>query len=338
MTETRIAGIGDLPLELGRVLPGAELAYVTYGQLAPAGDNAILLTHGYTSSHLHAEGRPAASEGSWAGLVGPGRAIDTEKYFVVSSNMLGSSFGSTAPRTVDPATGRPYGPEFPPITLTDIVTAQKRLLDQLGVARLVAVVGPSYGGFQALAWGITFPDFVRGLGVVVSGLRSPSSVDPGRLRRELSALPGWNGGRYYDTGGLVAPMAALRERTLRGYGIEAQLLARFPDQAARDAEVRRIAEAWAAAFDAHSLLVLGEASARYDAGPHLARIRAKVLYVLSSTDALFPPEAAPATMAAFRGAGVEVEYFALESAHGHLASGRDAAKWAPVLRGFLAGL
>jgi homoserine O-acetyltransferase len=338
MTETLIADVSDLRLELGGVLPGAQLAYVTYGQLASGGDNAILLTHGYTSSHLHAEGGPGASEGSWSGLVGPGRAIDTEKYFVVSSNMLGSSFGSTAPRSIDPATGRPYGPEFPPITLTDIVTAQKFLLDRLGVTRLVAVVGPSYGGFQALAWGITFPGFARGLGVVVSGLRSPSSVDPGRLRRELAALPGWNGGHYYDTGGLVEPMTALRERTLRGYGIEAQLFSRFPDAAARDAEIRRIARGWAEAFDAHSLLVLGEASARYDAAPALGRIRAKVFYVLSSTDALFPPSQAPATMAAFRAAGVEAEYFALESEHGHLASGRDAAKWVPALRGFLEGL
>lgn len=243
MTQTRMAEIGELWLERGGVLSGARLAYVTYGTLAPGGDNAILLAHGYTRSHLHAEGGPAASEGSWRDLVGPGRAIDTDKYFVVSSNMLGSSFGSTAPRSINPATGRAYGPDFPAITLTDIVTAQKLLLDQLGVTRLVAVVGPSYGGFQALAWGITFPDFVRGLGVAVSGLRSPSAADPGRLRRELSALPGWNDGRYYDTGGLVAPMAALRERTLRGYGIEAQLLPRFPDAAERNAEISRIAHA-----------------------------------------------------------------------------------------------
>lgn len=340
MTETRLAGIGDLPLEQGGVLRDARLAYVTYGRLAPGGDNAVLLTHGYTSSHLHAEGPaykggPAASEGSWSFLVGPGRAIDTDRYFVVSSNMLGSSFGSTAPSSTNPATGRAYGPDFPPITLADIVTAQKRLLDQLGVEHLVAVVGPSYGGFQALAWGITFPDFVRGLGVVVSGLRSPSAADPGRLRRDLEAMPGWNGGRYDETGGLVAPMAALRERTLRGYGIEAQLLARFPDAAERDAEIRRIAREWAEAFDAHSLLVLGDASARFDAEAQLGRIRAKVLYVLSSTDALFPPSQAAATMAAFQKAGVDAEYFALESEHGHLASGRDAAKWARVLKAFL---
>jgi homoserine O-acetyltransferase/O-succinyltransferase len=338
MAETRIAPIGELSLELGGTLPAAELAYVTYGRLAPDGGNAVLLTHGYTSSHLHAEGGPAASEGSWAGLVGPGRAIDTDRFFVVSSNMLGSSFGSTAPRSINPATGRPYGPDFPPITLLDIVTAQHRLLDGLGVKKLVAVAGPSYGGFQALAWGVYFPDFVRGLVVAVSGLRSPGGANFGKMRAEFAALPGWNGGCYYETGGLLGPMTALRDRTLRGYGIEAQLQARFPDEAARNAEITRIAQAWAEAFDAHSMLVLGDASARFDAEPLLGRLRAKVLYVLSSTDALFPPSLAPGAMAAFKRAGVAAEYVALESEHGHLASGRDSAKWAEALRGFLAGL
>jgi homoserine O-acetyltransferase len=343
MAETRIAPIGELSLELGGTLPAAELAYVTYGTLAPDAGNAVLLTHGYTSSHLHAEapadkGGPAASEGSWAGLVGPGRAIDTDKFFVVSSNMLGSSFGSTAPRSINPATGRPYGPDFPPITLKDIVAAQQRLLEGLGVTKLVAVAGPSYGGFQALAWGVYFPDSMRGLVVAVSGLRSPGGANAGKLRAEFATLPGWNGGCYYETGGLLGPMTALRERTLRGYGIEAQLQSRFPDEAARNAEITRIAQAWAEAFDAHSLLALGDASARFDAEPLLGRIRAKVLYVLSSTDALFPPSLAPGVMAAFSRAGVAAEYVALESEHGHLASGRDSAKWADALRGFLAGL
>ena len=336
MTETQIGSIGDLTLELGGVLRDAKLAYVTYGRLAEAGHNAILLTHGYTSSHTFAEPGAASAEGSWSEMVGPGRPIDTDRYFVVSTNMLGSSYGSTAPRSLDPATARAYGPDFPPITLGDIVTAQRSLLDRLGVHGLVAVIGPSYGGFQAFAWGITFPDFMRGLVVAVSGLGSPSAADPGKLRRELSAQPGWNGGRYDES--FAGPMAALRERTLRGYGIEAQLMERFPDQAARDAEIRRLAGAWAEAFDANSMLALGDAMTRFKPAAMLHRIKAPVLLALSRTDALFPPSSAPGVMAALRDAGVTAKYVEIDSEYGHLASGMDAAKWAPELRAFLEGL
>ena len=155
MSKTQLAQIGDLPLRSGGTLRAAELAYVTYGALAPDGRNAVLMTHGYTSSHLFADGGTA--EGDWSTLVGPGRPIDTDRLYVVSSNMLGSSFGSTAPRSTNPATGRPYGPDFPRLTVADIVAAQRRLLDQLGVKHLVAVVGPSYGGAQAFTWAPNTP-------------------------------------------------------------------------------------------------------------------------------------------------------------------------------------
>src|SRR5277367_1722830 len=113
--------IADFRLRSGVVLPQAPIAYVTQGTLAPDGRNAILLTHGYTSSHRFALGGPAASEGSWGALVGPGKPIDTDRYFVVAANMLGSSYGSAGPASVDPRTGRPYGPDFPDFTLSDIV-------------------------------------------------------------------------------------------------------------------------------------------------------------------------------------------------------------------------
>jgi homoserine O-acetyltransferase len=330
-----LGDIGDLPLQSGAVLRQAQLAYTTYGTLAPAGRNAVLMTHGYTSSHRFVDGG-GASEGTWGSLVGPGCAIDTDRFFVVSSNMLGSSYGSTAPRSIDPATGRHYGPDFPPLALPDIVGAQRRLLERLGVRALVAVVGPSYGGFQAFTWAIEHPDFVRAIVPVVTGLRSPRTLDLDALERRFAADPGWNGGRYYESGGIGATMAALREETLRGYGIEAELAPRFPDRAACEAEIARIARGWAAEFDAHSLLVLGRAAAAYDAEPLVARIRARVLYVLSRTDALFPPSLAPTVMAALATAGVDARYAEIDSPHGHLASGTDAAKWAPALRAFMA--
>lgn len=334
---TTLGDIGDLPLTSGAVLPAAKLAYVTYGKLAADGRNAVLLTHGYTSSHLFADGGPAASEGSWGSLVGPGAPIDTDRFFVVSSNMLGSAFGSTAPRTLGP-NGRAWGPDFPALSVRDIVAAQRRLLDSLGVKHLAAVVGPSYGGFQAFQWGVDFPDFVDALvPAVTAPTRPPRGGGMDALAARLATDPNWNAGHYYEKGGILPTMTAIREDTLRGYGLEAELAPRFPDPAARAAEITRIATAWAQAFDGHSLLVLGRALEGWDVTPDFPRLRARILYVLSRTDALFPPSLAPGVMAALKAAGVTAEYEEIDSEHGHLASGTDAAKWAPALRRFMAG-
>src|SRR6266567_566533 len=141
----------------GEILPEITLAYVTRGTLAPDGRNAVLITHGYTSGHGMIEPGQGSSEGAWTTLVGPGAPVDTDRHYVVCSNMLGSSFGSTNAASIDPRTGKRYGSKFPRITVEDIVTAQKRMLDGLGVKHLRAVVGPSYGGFQAFQWAVTFP-------------------------------------------------------------------------------------------------------------------------------------------------------------------------------------
>lgn len=336
MSQTSFGSIGDLPLRHGGVLRDARLAYVTYGAPAPDGRNAVLLTHGYTSSHLFAEGG-AAAEGSWAALVGPGRAIDTDRFFVVSSNMLGSSYGSTGPASIDPGTGRAYGPDFPPITLGDIVGAQRRLLERLGVRQLAAVVGPSYGGFQAFAWGVEFPDFVRALALVTTAPRVVGAIPLDPLRRRLAADPRWNGGRH-DAGAMVDTMTALREDTLRRYGMDAVLAARLPGAGERATALRAMARQWAEVFDPHSLLVLGAAANEFDATPGFARLRARVLFVLSTTDALFPPTLAATVMSALAAAGVDATYEQLDSPYGHLAPGADAAKWAPALARFLGSL
>src|SRR5258708_29252467 len=152
----------DFRLANGAVLAEAKIVYETYGRLASDGRNAVLITHGYTGSH-HAAGRNPANgnqPGSWDGLIGPGKAIDTDQLFVVASNMLGSSFGSTNAGSIDPQIGEAYGPDFPNITIRDIVAAQKTLLDDLGVRHLVAVAGPSYGGYHAFPTAGARPPFI----------------------------------------------------------------------------------------------------------------------------------------------------------------------------------
>jgi homoserine O-acetyltransferase len=327
----------DFTLENGRSLPELTLAYETHGALAPDGRNAVLITHGFTSSH-HAAG-PGSPPGFWDGLIGPGKTIDTGRLFVVSSNMLGSSYGSTAPRSTNPATGKPYGPDFPLITLRDIVTAQKALLDALGVRHLVAVAGPSFGGYQAFQWAVTFPDHMSGIVPVVTAPKGSGGEEAVRtLIERLASDPNWNGGWYYDRGGMAATLGEMRFETLSRYGFDEALAAAFPDPAARRAEMRRMAEAWAREFDANSLVTLRRAAVRFDAERDVGKIRAKVLYVLSRTDRLFPPSIAPGVMATLAAAGVDARYVEIDTDFGHSASGREWAKWAPALREFLAAL
>jgi homoserine O-acetyltransferase/O-succinyltransferase len=339
IVEKKMFTIENFRLESGAVLPHAVIAYETYGTLAADGRNAVLLAHGFTSNH-HAAGRYAAGDaetGWWDPLIGQGRAIDTDRLFVISTNMLGSSYGSTNPASLDPKTGKAYGPDFPEITLVDIVTAQKRLLDALGVKHLVAVAGPSYGGYQTFQWGVTYPDMMDALVAVVSAPKGNGTDDRvAAMRQRFATDPNWNGGWYYEKGGIVPTMTALRIETLKRYGADEVLAQQIADAEKREAALRSAAEKWAHEFDANGMLRLAHASSFFDAEKDFAKMRAKLLYVLSSTDKLFPPSIAPDIMGKLKAAGVDATFFELKSPYGHLASRADADKWAPTLKAFLA--
>jgi homoserine O-acetyltransferase len=336
--EDRSFCISNFRLQKGGVIPTAKIAYETYGRLAAYGGNAVLITHGYTSSH-HAAGRNPANgnlPGWWDGLIGPGKAIDTDKLFVVSSNMLGSSFGSTNGASIDPQTGKPYGPDFPAITVRDIVAAQKALLDALGVTHLVAVAGPSYGGYQAFQWAVDYPEFMDRIVPVVTAPKAQNVEHSlAELQARLATDPEWNGGRYYDRGGAKRVLTELRVEMLKRNGIEAALAPWYPAGEASEAEIRKQAIDWARRWDANSLVILRRGTIGYDTVKDFAKIRAKVLYVLCRTDRLFPPSIAPGVMRALAAAGVDARYFEIDSDFGHSASGPEHAKWSPVLREFL---
>ena len=334
----RSFSIANFRLQNGSVMPTAKIVYETYGRLAAGARNALLITHGYTSSH-HAAGRNSANgnlPGWWDGLIGPGKAIDTDKLFVVSSNMLGSSFGSTNAASIDPQTGEPYDPDFPAITVRDIVTAEKALLDSLGVEHLVAVAGPSHGGYQAFQWAVTYPDAMDAIVPVVTAPKAQNvEGNLAELQARLATDPEWNGGRYYGSGGAKAVLTELRVEMLKRNGIEAALAPRYPDREAREAEIRRQAVDWARRWDTNSLVILRRGTIGYDTVKDFAKIRAKVLYVLCRTDRLFPPSIAPAVMHDLAAAGVGARYFEIDSDLGHSASGPEHAKWSPALREFL---
>src|SRR5436309_12830575 len=204
----------DFRLVNGSVLPEATIVYETYGRLAPDGRNAVLCTHGYTGSHHFAGRNPANGNqpGSWDGLIGPGKAIDTDKLFVVASNMLGSSFGSTNAGNINPETREAYGPDFPNITIRDIVAAQKALLDHLGIRHLVAVAGPSYGGYQAFQWAVAYPDFMDAIVPVNTAPWASINTDKqlAELQTRLATDPEWYGWRYHGKAGCKEVLTGLR--------------------------------------------------------------------------------------------------------------------------------
>jgi homoserine O-acetyltransferase len=331
----------DFRLRSGVVMPNVTIAYRTLGVLAPDRNNVVLVTHGNTGGPQMIDPGGTTGEGSWNVVVGPGKAVDTDKYFAICPNMLGSSYGSTNATDIDPVTGTRYGPRFPDITVSDIVATQRALLADLGIEKLVAIVGPSYGGIQAFQWAVDYPGMMKGIAAIVTAPVVPRERSEGNVARLLATLsndPNWNGGDYYDHGGVLESMIAIRSATLKSYGIETRLRDTISDPAKIEAAIRDEAARWARGFDANSLLILARALRGFDVTAQFSKIKSKVLYVLSRTDKLFPPELEASVMPALKAAGVDADYFLLDSDYGHSASGLDAHKWTPRLKQFMEAL
>ena len=334
---TQALSLGPLRLASGEELPGVDVAYVTHGTLNADGRNAILVTHGYTSGPSMLSPGHHVAESSWAPLLGPGRPLDTDRYFIVCSNMLGSSFGTTGPRSTNPATAKPYGPDFPAITLPDIVEVQHRLLQRLGVRHLQAVVGPSYGGWQALQWALDHPGMVNAIGVIVSGLRHPEGLGAQATRERLATMPGWNGGWLYDAqgepAGMREAMVAQRLQTLQNYGLEQLFVDRIADPVERLAAMEKPCREWAARFDPNSLVALAGAAEHFDVRKRVDAIRARTLFVVCNTDKVFPPDTQ--TPRLLERVQAPVRYLELDSPYGHMASGVEWRRLEGELRWML---
>lgn len=325
----------DFALEKGGAMPELAAAYESWGTLNKAGDNAVLVCHGYTNNQ-HAAGE----DGWFAGLIGPGKAVDTDEYFVVAANMLGSAYGSSGPASIDPATGKPYGLDFPDITVGDMVNSQRRLLAHLGVTQLAAVIGNSFGGHHAFHWATQHPGEVRSIVVVVSaivGRGDQATVD--KLTAQFEKCPGWNGGQYYgkeNESGVYDEMLEIRIETLKQYGYDNKIRQEMGDDpAVIEQELVKLAEPWAGNFDANSLIVLRKAAIQFDARPDIANAKAPLLYVLSRSDNLFPPSIAPDTIKLLTENGVDARFFELNSDNGHRAPSVDWQGWTEELEAFL---
>jgi homoserine O-acetyltransferase/O-succinyltransferase len=333
---SKIFNSDALALEKGGELAELAVAYETWGDLNDAGDNAVLVCHGYTNNP-HAAGD---EKGWFQGLIGPGKAVDTGRYFVIATNLLGSSYGSTGPASINPETGQPYGLDFPDITIGDMVNAENRLLEYLGVKQLAAVMGNSLGGHLAFDRAARYPDQVRAVVVTVSSLRGrgdQSSVDA--LIERFGQCPGWNDGQYYDNkkaGGVFAELLKQRIETLKNYGFDTKIreeVGNNPDII--EQRLVELAEPWADQFDANSLIVLRKAVIQFDVREKVSAIKAPVLYILSRTDNLFPTSIAPDTMKILTDAGVNAKFFELDSNNGHRAPSVDWQGWTDELGTFM---
>jgi homoserine O-acetyltransferase len=208
-----------LTLKSGAVLPEFELAYETYGELNSARSNAVLVCHALNASH-HVAGvyaNDVENIGWWDNMVGPGKPLDTNRFFVVGNNYLGSCFGSTGPTSVNPATGKPWGADFPVVTVEDWVAAQARLADHLGIERFAAVMGGSLGAMQALQWSLSFPARVRNSIVIAATPRlSAQNIAFNEVARQaIMTDPDFHGGHYYEKG--VLPRRGLRIARMIGH-------------------------------------------------------------------------------------------------------------------------
>ena len=343
----RFANITDhrpFALEGGRSLADVVLAYETWGVLDADGSNAVLVCHALTGD-AHAAGRQGAGHatpGWWDDLIGPGKPLDTDRLFVVCANVLGGCQGSTGPASIDPGTGTPYGSRFPVVTTRDMVRAQSRLADQLGIARWLTVIGGSMGGMQVIEWAVMFPDRVRSFVSLASCMASSAQqIAWSAVGRTALALdPGWRGGDYYDAAPGDGPhkgLAIARAIAQITYRSDEVFQERFDRDLVDPLDAFRLWDRFqiesyldyhgvklVRRFDANSYLVLNKAMDLHDiargrggVNAAIARVRAPALVVSISSDTLYPPHMQRELHQALIAAGRRCEYHTIDSPQGH---------------------
>jgi len=350
-----------LRLEAGGELSPFQIAYQTYGTLNEAHSNAILVCHALTGDQHVANEHPVTGKpGWWDVLVGPGRIIDTDRFFVICSNVIGGCMGSTGPASINPATGKPYGLDLPVVTIRDMVRAQAMLVDHFGIDRLFCVVGGSMGGMQVLEWAASYPERVFCALPIATGARhSAQNIAFNEVGRQaVMADPDWHGGLYYEhnrrpeKGLAVARMAAhityLSESALtRKFGRNLQdrdkITFGFDADFQIESYLRHQGMTFVDRFDANSYLYLTRAMDYFDLaadhGGQLARAftgtRTRFCLVSFTSDWLFPTEESRSVVHALNAAGASVSFVEIETDRGHDAFLLDEPELFAAIQGFL---
>lgn len=361
-----------LALACGRSLTSVEVEFETYGELSPGRDNAIFIAPAL-SGGAHCAGWDATAEergrtweatrpGWWDDCVGPGKAFDTRRYFVVCASLLGGCYGTTGPADADPETGRPYGQRFPIVTVGDWVEVEARLMDHLGIDTLLAVAGGSLGGQQAIEWALRFPDRVRGcIPLAASSSLPPMGIALNVVAREaILNDPHFRGGDYYDgprpdrglgTARMLGHISYLSAMSLeRKFGRRLQDRSDLSWSLAPDFQVESYlhhqAQSFARRFDANSYLAITRAMDYYDAADHgggdlveaVRRATCRWLVLAFESDWLYPPEECEKLARALEAAERPVRYVRVPSTYGHDAFLLEVAAVTDLVREFLAGL
>ncbi len=353
----------ELELDCGRKLGPITLAYETYGRLNKARDNALLICHAL-SGDAHVAGYHSPQDrkpGWWNIMVGPGKTFDTDKYFVVCSNVIGGCKGSTGPASIDPSTGQPYGLNFPVVTIADMVRAQRALIDHLGIERLLSVIGGSMGGMQVLDWAVRYPHRVASAIPIATAARlSAQNIAFDEVGRQaIMADPNWMGGDYY---GKAVPSAGLAIARMIGhitYLSDEQMRAKFGRRLQSrqafgydfetefqvESYLRYQGDSFVHRFDANSYLYITKAIDYFDLAngygsliEALARVRASFLVISFTSDWLFPTYQSKEIVRALQANAAPTTFVEIPSSYGHDAFLLPNEQMEASMAGFLANV
>ena len=346
----------------GKAIAQVKVGYETYGALNAAGDNAVFIAHFYSGTS-HAAGKYKESDaapGYWNSIIGPGKAIDTDKYFVISADTLSNlntsdpNVTTTGPSSVNPATGKPYGLSFPVISMRDSVRVHKALLDSLGVKKLQAVAGASAGSVQAMEWAVNYPDYVERVIHVIGPGFSVSPWVIGLLDLWVMPIkldPKWNNGDYYGKGEPldgIAQALKLVTLTTRHWGWAEKSFGYKPadenkkpgdeltHQFLIESTLQKAGMARVSTTDANNKIYMAKANQLYNVESEIGRIKARILFVPAVSDLIFPPEFAQKAAEKFRSQGGRAEVFVIEGDGGHVDGVLNVAKAGDAIRGFMA--
>jgi homoserine O-acetyltransferase len=349
----------DLLLETGDILKKPKIAYETYGTLNDEKSNVILICHALTGD-AHAAGRHHGDKkpGWWDTIVGPGKPLDTNKYFIICSNIIGSCKGSTGPSSINPDTGYEYGLDFPIITIKDMVNAQKKLLDYMGIDYLFAVIGGSMGGMQTLQWTVSYPDMIRNAIFIASGAYSTTQQIAFNEveRRAIIEDPNFNHGKYYDSdsypehGLSLARMIAhitylsndsMREKFGRRLQDKDHFSYSFDTEFQVESYLKYQGLTFTKRFDANSYLYITKALDYFDLRKNnsleegLKNVKCRMLVISISSDWLYTPEQLEEVVMALSANNVDVSYSKLNSEYGHDAFLLENGQLSYIITNFL---
>ena len=345
VTEVASCTFDRLELDSGITLAPVEVAYETYGELNAARSNAVMVTHAF-SGDAHAAGEG----GWWSTMIGPGKAFDTDKYFVICSNVLGGCRGTTGPGSINPETGCPWAMSFPQVTIADMVRLQKMLIDHLGIDRLLTVSGGSMGGMQALEWAATHPDRVASaIPIATTARHSAQQIAFNEVGRQaIMADPDWNGGNYYGSRLPGRGLAVARMVGHITYMSDESMREKFgrklrtPDQFEVESYLKYRGYKFVDRFDANSYIYITRAMDTFDLTQRAALQtlfelnKARFLLISFTSDWLYPPYQSLEIVKALRGRNCDVAYCNLDARYGHDSFLVEVEQQTEVVRGFLA--